>query len=42
MTWWWLIGSHSWLGEGSPVEAIMKDRYKETRAAANAMLTRGF
>jgi len=38
----WFIGSNSWLDEGSPVEALMKDRYKETRAAANAMLPGGF
>lgn len=38
----WLIGSNPWLEEDSPVEAIMEDRYKETRAAANAMLTGRF
>lgn len=38
----WFIGSNPWLEEDSPVEAIMEDRYKETRAAANAMLTGGF
>lgn len=35
----WFIGSNPWLGEDSPVEAIMEDRYKEVRVAANAMLT---
>lgn len=38
----WFIGSNPWLEEDSPVEAIMEDRYKETRAAANAMLTGRF
>lgn len=38
----WFIGSNPWLDEDSPVEAIMEDRYKETRVAANAMLTGGF
>ncbi|HET7138663.1 MAG TPA: hypothetical protein VFI36_00745 [Arthrobacter sp.] len=38
----WFIGSNPWLDEDSPVEAIMEDRFKEVRVAANAMLTGGF
>ena len=38
----WFFGLNPWLDEDSPVEAIMEDRYKETRTAANAMLTGGF
>lgn len=38
----WFIGSNPWLNEDSPVEAIMEDRFKEVRVAANAMLTGGF
>jgi hypothetical protein len=38
----WFIGSNPWLDEDSPVEAIMEDRFKEVRVAANAMLTEGF
>lgn len=34
----WFIGSNPWLDEDSPVEAIMEDRFKQVRAAANAML----
>ncbi|MBE0011021.1 hypothetical protein DXT87_14685 [Arthrobacter sp. AET 35A] len=38
----WFIGSNPWLDEDSPVEAIMEDRFKEVRVAANAMLTGSF
>lgn len=38
----WFIGSNPWLDEDSPVEAIMEDRFKEVRVAANAMLTGAF
>lgn len=34
----WFIGSNPWLEEDSPVEAIMEDRYREVRAAANALV----
>lgn len=35
----WFNSSRLWLDEDFQVEAIMDDRYKETRAAANAMRT---
>ncbi|NKG21854.1 hypothetical protein [Paeniglutamicibacter terrestris] len=34
----WFNSSCLWLDEDFQVKAIIEDRYKETRAAANAML----
>jgi hypothetical protein len=38
----WFIGSNPWLSEDSPVEALMEDRFKEVRAAVQAMIEESF
>lgn len=38
----WFIGSNPWLGEDSPVEALMEDRFKEVRSAVRAMTEESF
>jgi hypothetical protein len=38
----WFIGSNPWLGEDSPVEALMEDRFKVLHAAVQAMTDESF
>lgn len=38
----WFIGANPWLDHDSPIDAIRDDRFKETAAAANAMIDDGF
>lgn len=38
----WFIGSNPWLDQDSPVDAIRENRFKETAAAAIAMIDDGF
>lgn len=38
----WFIGSNPWLAEDSPVEALKEDRFKEIRAAVQAMTEESF
>ncbi|MEO8907433.1 MAG: hypothetical protein ABI310_05080 [Microbacteriaceae bacterium] len=38
----WFIGSNPWLDQDTPVDAIREGRFKETAAAAAAMIDDGF
>ncbi|MDJ0318935.1 hypothetical protein [Pseudarthrobacter sp. PS3-L1] len=38
----WFIGANPWLDHDSPVDAIRSDKYRETAAAAAAMVDDGF
>ncbi|MHA7155348.1 hypothetical protein [Arthrobacter sp. TMN-50] len=38
----WFIGANPWLGHDSPIDAIRADKYRETAAAAAAMVDDGF
>lgn len=38
----WFIGANPWLDHDSPIDAIRDDRFRETAAAATAMVDDGF